>query len=187
MPATAVRPTDLELLHRVRQGEHAVLGELWGRYQGWAHHIARRTTSRYDAQDIVQEAFTKVLIALRNGKGPTEGFARYLGTAIRTVAATWGARDARMPLVPLDDEPGLVVYEFEIVGLGELEQPFRSLPHRWQRILLLTCVHGLSVGAAAEILGTTPGAAAALAARARAGLRTAVAEAAQNGELLLAA
>ena len=174
MPATAVRPTDLELLHRVRRGEHAVFADLWTRYEGWAHHVARRTTSRYDAEDIVQEAFTKVLTALRNGNGPTEGFAHYLRTAIRNVAATWGARDARMTVVPLGDEVGHPVYEFEVVDLGELEHPFRSLPERWQRILLLTCVHGLPLSAAAEILGMTPGAAAALAARARTGLRAAV-------------
>ncbi|MDR6611735.1 sigma-70 family RNA polymerase sigma factor [Leifsonia sp. 1010] len=174
MPPTAVRPTDLELLHRVRRGEHAVFAELWTRYESWAHHVARRTTSRYDAEDIVQEAFTKVLAALRNGNGPTEGFAHYLRTAIRNVAATWGARDARMPLVPLGEEAHLPVYEFEVVDLGELEQPFRSLPERWRRILLLTCVHELPLSVAAEVLGMTPGAAAALAARARTGLRMAV-------------
>ena len=180
MPATAVRPTDLELLHRVRQGDHAVLGELWSRYQGWAHHVARSTTSRYGAEDIVQEAFTKVLTALRNGNGPTEGFAHYLRTAIRNVAATWGARDARMTVVPLGDETSLGAYEFEVTDLGELEQPFRTLPERWQRILLLTCVHDLPLSVAADILGMTPGAASALAARARTGLRAALADAGDN-------
>lgn len=186
MPATAVRPTDLELLHRVRQGEHAVFGDLWTRYAGWAHHVARRTTSRYDAEDIVQEAFTKVLTALRNGNGPTEGFAHYLRTAIRNVAATWGARDARISVVPLGDEAGLPAYEFEVVDLGDLEQPFRSLPERWQRILLLTCVDDLPLSAAAEVLGMTPGAAAALAARARTGLRVAV-TGVDSEDLILAA
>ena len=174
MRATVERSTDLDLLRRIRHGEQDVLGELWDRYQGWAHHVARRTTSRYDPEDIVQEAFAKVLRALTNGNGPTQGFAHYLRTAIRNVAATWGARDARMPVVPRADDAVLGSYEMELADLGELERPFRSLPQRWQHILLLTCVHDLPVSAAAEILGMTPGATSALAARARAGLRAAV-------------
>jgi len=187
MPEIAACPTDLELLRRVRDGDHAVLGELWARYQGWAHHVARSTTTRYDAEDVVQEAFAKVLTALRNGNGPTEGFAHYLRTAIRNVAATWGARDARMPLVPLGEEADGGTYEFEVSDLGELEQPFRRLPKRWQRILLLTCVHDLPLSAAAEVLGMTPGAASALAARARAGLRAALADASEGRVLAVAA
>lgn len=185
MTATAVRPTDLELLHRVRQGDHAVFGELWDRYQGWAHHVARSTTSRYDSEDIVQEAFAKVLAALRNGNGPTEGFAHYLRTAIRNVAATWGARDARLTVVPLADNTDAGAYEFEVADLGDLEGPFRALPVRWQRILLLTCVHDLPLSTVAEAMGLTPNAAAALASRARKGLRMAMAEA--YGEIALAA
>src|SRR3954453_4841992 len=135
MTANAVRVTDLELLQRVRQGEHAVFGELWDRYQVWAHHMARATTSRFDAEDIVQEAFAKVFAALRNGNRPPQGFAPYLRTAIRNVAATWGAREARLRLVPLTDDTAAGACGFEVRDLGDLERPFRRLPERWQRIL----------------------------------------------------
>ncbi|WP_285114557.1 sigma-70 family RNA polymerase sigma factor [Leifsonia sp. fls2-241-R2A-40a] len=173
--ANNVRPTDLELLERVRQGEHAVFGELWHRYQGWAHHVARSTTSRYDAQDIVQEAFAKVLSSLRNGNGPMLGFAHYLRTAIRNVAATWGARDSRATVVPFNEDTAVGSYEFEVTDLGELEKPFRSLPARWQRVLILTSLQDLPMAAVAADLGMTVGAATALAARARRGLRLALA------------
>ncbi|WP_431246268.1 RNA polymerase sigma factor [Leifsonia xyli] len=100
MTATAVRPTDLELLQRVRLGDRAAFGELWNRYQGWAHHLARTTTHRFDPEDIVQEAFAKVLRSLRNGNGPTEGFAQYLRIAVRTVASSWGRASRARPSCP---------------------------------------------------------------------------------------
>ncbi|MEV8213773.1 sigma-70 family RNA polymerase sigma factor [Leifsonia sp. NPDC077715] len=176
MTATAARPTDLHLLDRVRAGESSVFGELWSRYQGWAHHVARTVTGRYDAEDIVQEAFAKVLTSLRNGNGPRQGFAEYLRTAIRNVAATWGARDSRVKLVPITDDSIAGSYEFDVADLGDCEGPFRSLPERWQRILVLTTLQGRSLQEAARAMGMTDGAAAALAARARKGLREALAE-----------
>ncbi|NUU06853.1 sigma-70 family RNA polymerase sigma factor [Leifsonia sp. C5G2] len=185
MTVDAARPTDLQLLDRVRGGDPAALGELWSRYQGWAHHVARCTTSRFDADDIVQEAFAKVLTSLRNGNGPTEGFAHYLRTAIRNVAATWGARAARATLVPLPDDSALGSYRFEVSDLGDLERPFRSLPERWQHVLVLTVLQQLPLETVSRLLGVSLGGATALAARARAGLRAALAT--HGEELALAA
>jgi RNA polymerase sigma-70 factor (ECF subfamily) len=191
MTATT-RPTDLELLDRVRAGETSVYGELWNRYQGWAHHLARSVTNRYEPEDIVQEAFAKVLTSLRNGNGPRQGFAEYLRTAVRNVAATWGARDSRAKLVPLTDDSDAGSYEFEVTDLGDCERPFRSLPERWQRILTLTTLQGHSLKDAARAMGMTLGATTALASRARKGLREALACStatvpARRGDLVLAA
>ena len=180
MTASATRPTDLELLDRVRAGDPASLGELWSRYRGWAHHVARSTTTRFDAEDVVQEAFAKVLTALRNGRGPTEGFAHYLRTAIRNVAATWGARESRATLVPLPEESALGGYRFEVRDLGELERPFRTLPERWQQVLVLTVLQQLPLATVSQLLGVTLSGATALAARARAGLRSALASDAED-------
>jgi len=185
MTVSATRPTDLDLLERVRAGDPASFGELWSRYQGWAHHVARCTTTRFDAADIVQEAFAKVLTSLRNGKGPTEGFAHYLRTAIRSIAATWGAREARVTLVPLPEDTTAGSYRFEVTDLGDLERPFRSLPARWQQVLVLTVLHQLPLATVSQVLGVTPAGAAALAARARAGLRSALAS--HGEDLALAA
>ena len=183
MTEPAVRATDLELVSKVREGHTASFGELWHRYQGWAHHIARTTTGRYDAEDIVQEAFAKVLRSLRNGHGPREGFAHYLRTAVRSVAATWGGRDCRVTTVPLTEDSAVGSYAFEVVDLGDLEQPFRQLPARWQRILHLSALQGLPMAEVAESMGLTVGAATALAARARGGLRQALAAVRHDLEL----
>ena len=172
MTAIATRPGDLELLDRVRRDDSSAFGELFSRYHGWALHLARTATRRYDPGDVVQEAFAKVLSSVRNGRGPRQGFAQYLRITVRSVAATWGARDARTTLVPLADDAAC--YEFEVTDLGECERPFRSLPGRWQRILSLTILHGLSLTEAAAVLGLTVAATSALAARARRGLREAV-------------
>ncbi|RDV46023.1 sigma-70 family RNA polymerase sigma factor [Leifsonia sp. ku-ls] len=185
MTASANRPTDLELLDRVRAGDLSAFGTLWARYEGWALHVARRTTSRFDADDIVQEASAKILTSLRNGKGPVEGFAHYLRTAIRNVAATWGAREARTTLVPLPEDGSAGSYRFEVNDLGDLERPFRSLPERWQQVLVLTVLQQLPVATVSRLMGVTPAGATALAARARAGLRAALVS--DGEELALAA
>jgi len=186
MTGTApIRPTDLELLDRARAGDPSSAAELWHRYQGWAHHVARRTTSRFDPEDLVQESFAKVLTSLRNGNGPTQGFAHYLRTTIRNVAATWGAREGRATLVPLPDDLEAGSYRFEVSDLGDLERPFRSLPLRWQQVLVLTVVQQLPLATVSELLGVTLAGATALAARARAGLRAALLE--HREELVLAA
>src|SRR4051794_33955277 len=86
-PAPVLAPTDAELLDAVRSGDSAAYGQLYTRHmaaaQSLAHQLVRGPT---DADDVVAEAFARVLDLLHRGGGPVDGFRPYLLTAVRRVA-----------------------------------------------------------------------------------------------------
>src|SRR5690348_4396871 len=67
--------TDAELIEDVRGGQIAAYGELYRRHVGAARNLARQLTkSAAEHDDLVSEAFTKVLDSLRAGGGPENAF-----------------------------------------------------------------------------------------------------------------
>lgn len=59
-------------------------------HYGLALDFARELMSNtQEADDVVHEAFVKVVSAIHNGHGPTDLFPAYLYTAIRSVANTF--------------------------------------------------------------------------------------------------
>src|SRR5687768_6515047 len=94
--------SDRELLARVRAGDPSAFGELWERHEPEARAFARYLTrSPHESDDVVAEAFAKVLRAIHGGAGPTETFRPYLMTAIRR---TWWRRTEQRPAIPLDED-----------------------------------------------------------------------------------
>ncbi|WP_431279168.1 RNA polymerase sigma factor [Leifsonia poae] len=136
--------------------------------------FARRVTGTFEAADLVAEAFTRILSAIRGSGGPTGSFSGYLYSTIRNVSAKWARH------VPVNVEPEQIA---DIAADIDIEQstedrlsvaaPFRSLPARWQEALWYTEVEGLKPAELAPLLGITASAAAMLASRARKGLREA--------------
>jgi RNA polymerase sigma factor (sigma-70 family) len=172
--------TDRELLERVRAGDPSAYGELWARHEPEARAFALYLSrSPHETDDVVAEAFAKVLRAIQHGAGPTEAFKAYLMTAIRR---TWwrraghrhelsldedGSGDAGAPAVTFD--PDVVDDAFD----GAAGRALRSLTPRWQTVLVLTEIEGRSSAEVGGVLGLSPNAAAALIGRAREGLRRA--------------
>jgi RNA polymerase sigma factor (sigma-70 family) len=135
-----------------------------------------RTFSTEDADDVVAEAYLRILSAVRNGKGPTAGFRPYLFTTIRNVAAAWGQRRLEHPLedaTTIPDPGSTEEASLEALDRSLTLRAFRSLPERWQEVLWYTEVEQLTAAAVAPLLGLTPNSTAALAYRAREGLRQA--------------
>src|SRR3546814_2458099 len=58
--------------------------------------VARSITSTFDADDLVQEAFSRIFQSVRRGGGPTGSFRAYLFTSIRNTAADWGRARAEI-------------------------------------------------------------------------------------------
>jgi DNA-directed RNA polymerase specialized sigma24 family protein len=89
--------SDAELVVLVRQGSASAYGLLYERHSGaalsLANHLAR---SAAEADDLVSEAFARVLDALRHGKGPDTSFRSYLLTSVRHVAYDKGRKDRRV-------------------------------------------------------------------------------------------
>ena len=117
----------------------------------------------------------------QRGNGPESAFRAYLFTVVRRVAGLRREKNRRVQ--PTDD---IAVLEAGTALAGTAEEPalagfergvvaraFHSLPERWQAVLWHTEVEGLTPAEIAPILGLTANGVAALAYRAREGLRQA--------------
>ena len=170
--------SDAELLAASRTGDNSAYSELWRRHQPAALALAKRLTGHpSDADDLVNEAFVKVLSALRNGNGPTSAMRPYLLTAVRRLNVDRAL--AGQKVQPTDDmsahDPGQPFVDPALKGLENslVAAAYRQLPERWQMVLWHTEVEEMSPKDVAPLLGMSPNAVAALALRARAGLREA--------------
>jgi RNA polymerase sigma factor (sigma-70 family) len=173
---SVVPDNDEDLLERARHGDRSAFGTLYLRHQAAARRVAGRwAASAADAEDAVADAFAKVFAVLpRKAKGEVL-FRRYLFTAVRNAATDRIRRERRIDLgeaVPetaADDrteDPTLLGFERDL-----LAEALQGLPARWRTILWLTEVEGLSPAEVARQFHMTPNAVAAVAYRARKGLR----------------
>ncbi len=178
-------PSDARLIAEFRQGDGGAGGLLFRRHAeplrrvaaGWVNQPAER-------DDLVAEAFSCVLAVLRAGGGPRENLRPYLVVTMRNLAARWSRYRGRV-------EPHAVV-----PGVGEAEgaddlalrrstdelvrSAFHTLPVRWRMVLWSTVAEGRTAAELAPVLGVSPNGVAALACRAREGLRQAYLRAQQS-------
>jgi RNA polymerase sigma factor (sigma-70 family) len=167
--------SDASLILAVRQGDNEAGSELFRRHHGAAVAAARALSrSAADADDIASEAFGRVLRAIRGGGGPEVAFRPYLLSTVRNVFYDQVRRRREEPTDEVP-EPGLggVDMADRLAEAGLAGAAFASLPERWQLVLWHTEVEGLGAAEVAPMLGIAPNAAAALAYRAREGLRQA--------------
>src|SRR6478752_1857548 len=75
--------TDPELISRVRDGDVDAYGALFARHVDSATRLARMLVGGPDSDDLVSDAFVKVLNVLLAGGGPDVAFRAYLLTAVR--------------------------------------------------------------------------------------------------------
>ena len=175
--AAAAAPSDAELIARVRGGDLHAYGELFDRHRDAAYRIARQLSRGPDADDLVSEAFAKVLAVLKTGGGPDLAFRAYLLTAIRRLHVD-RLRSARR-VQPTDDlAPWDRGIPFRDPAVDDFERSaaaraFASLPERWQLVLWHLEVEGQKPGEVGVLLGLTANSVSALAYRAREGLRQA--------------
>ncbi|MEG9226515.1 sigma-70 family RNA polymerase sigma factor [Aeromicrobium sp. Sec7.5] len=169
--------SDAALIAAVRSGDTVAYGTLFERHRTAANRLSRQLVSGPGADDLVSEAFLKVLGVLQRGAGPDEAFRAYLLTAVRRLHID-GIRSAKRER-STDDEAELdravefvdpAAMEFDRGAAGEA---FRSLPERWQLVLWHLDVEGQNPAEIAPLLGMAPNSVSALAYRAREGLRRA--------------
>jgi RNA polymerase sigma factor (sigma-70 family) len=173
---TARGQTDESLVDAARAGDRTAFAELYLRYYQLAHRFACRLLGTTDgAEDLVAEAFAKVLDRLLVGGGPTTAFHSYLLTTVRTTMyKQWAAdrlidRQAELIELPLV-EPDPLIQRLDVFLVV---RAFRSLSPRWRVVLWYLEVEGRSVTEVAKVLDLQPNATAALAFRAREALRIA--------------
>ena len=178
VPAADPGVPDADLAAAVRSGDLEAYGELYRRHVGAARTQARQLAGPGpEADDLVAEAFARVLDMLRAGGGPQAAFRAYLLATLRNTLRDRARRDRRLEWS--DDmarhDPGV---PWEDTAVAALEaalaaRAFRRLPERWQRVLWLTEVEQAPPTRVAALLGLSPNGVAALAYRAREGLRRA--------------
>jgi RNA polymerase sigma factor (sigma-70 family) len=167
---------DAELIKAVRAGDAQAYGELYRRHHASALRFARWLAGPLgDAEDIAADAFARVLAALKTGKGPHEAFRPYLLSAVRNICHDQARRAAREPPVgePAPLAPGEPFID-PVLAKDEgrlIATAFSELPERWQLVLWHTEVEGEKPAEVAPLLGISANAVAALAYRAREGLR----------------
>lgn len=173
---TSAERTDADLIAAVRSGDRSAFAILWQRHGDAGRNLARVTTRTFDADDLVSEAYLKILAAITAGKGPTGPFRPYLFVTIRNLAVSWARKQRETDLDDANDVPDPRATDTDVLAqldAGLTLRAFRTLPERWQEVLWFTEVDGLSATQVAERLGLTANTAAVLAFRAREGLRQA--------------
>ena len=171
---------DLELTSRAREGDERAVVELWTRHYPAALSTARRVARQpRDAEELASDAFSGMLAALSSGGGPTGSVRAYLLTSVRNGVTTRARRANASDILTDEDsllENAAVVPSDPVAAAGELglmREAFATLPTRWQHVLWRTAVDHESNIAVADELGVSANAVAALARRARQGLRAA--------------
>lgn len=168
------------LIERIRLGDDAAFSELFRDHETAVRRLARGLVAdASEAEDVTAETFFRVFQAIRRGNGPKENIRAYLLTVARRV--TWEWQAARRD-VPVTDEELIarlgantdwLDWQSRTAEAALIVRAFASLPERWRTVLWRTEVEGEQPAVAAPHFGLSANATAALARRARIGLRAA--------------
>jgi RNA polymerase sigma factor (sigma-70 family) len=164
-PFPTPRPSgDSQLMGRVREGEVALLGELFERHhQRLFHFFLRLARSRSAAEDLVQEVFVRMLKYRHTFRADSE-FVPWMFTLARNAATDlYRARPKELPESEDTPEPEADL-PHPIEGLERAEQArklqralARLAPER-REILVLARFSELKYERIAEMLGISEGA-----------------------------
>src|SRR5579859_3445068 len=170
--------SDADLITASRASDPDAFATLYQRHMVAARTLARQLVrGRSEADDLVAEAFTRILAHLKRGGGPDTAFRAYLLTTVRRAA--YDRLRAEGKLVVSDQmesfDPGVPFTDPAVADLERsmIARAFFSLPGRWQAVLWHTEVESARPAEVAALLGLTANGVAALAYRAREGLRQA--------------
>ncbi|MBW4096312.1 MAG: sigma-70 family RNA polymerase sigma factor [Acidobacteria bacterium] len=170
-----LEPSDIELVERTRAGDNEAFGELWDRHRQAGLRAAASLTNDHDPEDLVQEAFLRILSAIRSNAGPREVFRPYLYMVLRSISMNW--KSTYGPTTDLDVLDYVAdpadSFENQIIDKTITGRAFASLRTEWRTVLWYSEVEGMTPRDIAPLLGMSATTVAALTYRAREGLRAA--------------
>jgi RNA polymerase sigma factor (sigma-70 family) len=180
-PLRRVAERDQALLTAARDGDPDAVDELYRLHHAAARSVARGVCRIDDVDDVVSEAFTRVLRQIARGGGPQVSFRAYLFTAVRSAATDLARKNARVVVTDdVDKDAAASRAEDRTRPDSAVQQESRlladalgDLPSRWQLVLWWTSVEQRPLSEVGRLLGINANAVAALAFRARQGLRDA--------------
>lgn len=165
------------LLRQLREGQDAAFSELFEQHAPAVRRLALGLAKdRAEAEDITAETFFRVLRAVKRGNGPKDNVRAYLLTVARRVSWEWkgAAQDVPVSDDELTSRAGVIdAHPARAAEHSLIVKAFTSLPERWRTVLWQTEVEGAKPAVVAPQIGLSPNATAALARRARLGLRAA--------------
>ncbi|PRI11040.1 sigma-70 family RNA polymerase sigma factor [Leucobacter massiliensis] len=166
------------LVELARSGNMDAYGELWRRHHS-ALLVAVRCFTGFDADDVVQETFLRLLQQLQEGRGPETAFRAYAIMTARNVARNMARSRSGDEITGVEDH----VFDARATDMPDTadtvlksaftQQVFSSLPTRWQEALWYREVEGLQVQELSVYLGMSDNAASVLLKRAREGFKQA--------------
>jgi RNA polymerase sigma factor (sigma-70 family) len=151
------------------------VAELYAEHQRAARRLALTLVPPDAADDLVHEAFTKVLAAMGRGRTPA-AFRPYLLAVVRNTARDWHTGRRRLVLVPAPEPAPAPSPEHDVIRAEDVtlaRRAFDQLPERWRWVLWQTAVNERPVSELAAQTGLAPNTISQLASRAREGLRQA--------------
>jgi RNA polymerase sigma-70 factor (ECF subfamily) len=163
---------------KAKQGDRAAIRFLYLRYSGNVYGYARSIVRNdHDAEDVVQQVFTRMLTAIHGYEHRSVPFSAWLLRITHNMAI-----DHLRRRVPICDEPERAVVEkrpaFEAGQLrGALRDALAELPDVQREIVVLRHFRGLSPGEIAARLGRTEDSIHGLHHRARRALKHSLSEA----------
>jgi DNA-directed RNA polymerase specialized sigma24 family protein len=169
---------DAQLIDRVRANDAAAFAELRRRHQSDAIRAARVVAhDPGEADRIATEAFERLHADLAAGGGPHAAVSPYLRTMIRRGALdahrTPGDEHEAVDPSAVEDLPYATDPLTTVEDRNVIREAYEALPERWQRALWFTEIEGRTPAALVPDLGSAAKAVAAMAYRAREGLRQA--------------
>jgi RNA polymerase sigma-70 factor (ECF subfamily) len=163
---------------RAKQGDRAAIRFLYLRYAGNVYGYARSIVRNdHDAEDVVQQVFTRMLTAIQSYEQRSVPFSAWLLRITHNMAIDYLRRRT-----PICEEPEKVVVEeraeFEAGQLRDtLRDALADLPELQREIVVLRHLGGLSPREIAERLGRSEDSVHGLHHRARRALKLALADA----------
>lgn len=177
MGTTAEEPPDVVLLAALRAGDLDAGGALFRRHAGPLRRIATAWAKQpAEGDDLVAETFARVLAIVHAGGGPRDDLRPYLVVTMRNLVSRWSRQRSRVELcetVPESAASGADELALHRSNEKLVWTAYCTLPGRWRTVLWRTEAEGDTPTQVAPLLGLTPNSVAALAMRAREGLRQA--------------
>jgi RNA polymerase sigma factor (sigma-70 family) len=162
------------LLDNVRAGSHEAFAELYR--DNWRKGLmfaTRQCRQSADAADVCASAFERILLALRNGRGPHTNFSAYLRTTINRIAIEQRVSVHNVILVSdVADEAYPIEVEPDSLANGHLSAAIGRMNPDHVKLLWLTEVVGFTASEVAARTGQSANSVSAQAYRARQQLRT---------------
>lgn len=152
-----IEETDVLML--ARAGSAKAMGQLWRDHHRAGVLYARTLLSNtHDAEDLVSEAFMKVLAQFRRGAGPVQAFRSYLRMTIRNTAIDNARKAKELPHSPewFFELPHISNTERVVEARMDLElasEALLALGARAREIFIRVDLMGDSIRGIAEELG----------------------------------